>query len=239
MSSQLTKDQLIQALPNKKLKNSVTDDLVQLVNAEPNDELRRVYKENVVGFASVLQEGGASIATYVDSVKFVSLKMLGDSNTIAYSKVFPDRYQRLVDNGTSGKDIASMAASYAKKKLVVKITEQTLVPVHILNMDLHQEAINVQAELMRNARSETVRQKAAESLIINLKAPEVAKVELDINYNNSDIVDDLRATTRALAQQQMKMIKAGHMSAQEAAHSDIIAKKVDIEEAEYSEVTRD
>jgi hypothetical protein len=113
--------------------------------------------------------------------------------------------------------------------------EQTLVPVHILNMDLHQEAINMQADLMRNARSETVRQKAAECLIVQLKAPETAKVEVDVNLNDG-LVQDLRDTTRALAQQQLKMIKAGHMSAQEAAHSEIIAHKV---ETTYTEAEID
>lgn len=233
----ITRDQLCATVP-KPMQKYVTDDVLDLVNAEPDSELRRTFKENVLGFSNVLTEGRYSLANYLQAVKFVSHKMLGDTSTVAYSKVFPDRYQALVDKGSSTKQIASFADNYSKNKLVTSILERTLVPVHILNMDLHQEAINVQAELMRSARSETVRQKAAESLIINLKAPEVAKVELDVNYNN-DMVDDLRATTRALAKQQMEMIKSGHASAQEVAHSEILARKVDVEDAEYSEVIRD
>ena len=101
-----------------------------------------------------------------------------------------------------------------------------MVPTHILNAGIYQEAINVQAELMHTAKSELVRQKAAESLMSNLTAPAAAKVEIDINYNN-DVVEDLRATTKALAQQQLKMILNGQSSAKEVAHSEIIAKKVD------------
>jgi len=110
-----------------------------------------------------------------------------------------------------------------------------LVPVHILNMDVHQEAINIQAELMRDAKSETVRQKAAECLIMQLKAPETAKIEVDVNYNN-DSIDELRATTRALAQQQLKLIQSGAVTAEDMAHSDIIARKKDTVETEYEEV---
>jgi len=110
-----------------------------------------------------------------------------------------------------------------------------LVPVHILNMDVHQEAVNVQAELMRNAKSETVRQKAAECLIMQLKAPESAKIEIDVNYNN-DSIDELKATTRALALQQLKLIQSGVVTAEHIAHSDIIAKKVEPVETEYEEV---
>ena len=79
---------------------------------------------------------------------------------------------------------------------------------------------------MHTAKSEMVRQKAAESLITNLGSPAVAKVELEVNYNN-DVVEDLRATTKALAQQQLKMIMNGQSSAKEIAHSEILAAKVE------------
>ena len=53
-----------------------------------------------------------------------------------------------------------------------------------------------------------------------------SKVEIDIGYSN-DVVEDLRATTKALAQQQLKMILNGQASAKEIAHSEILAKKVE------------
>ena len=80
---------------------------------------------------------------------------------------------------------------------------------------------------MHTAKSEMVRQKAAETLISNLTAPLAAKVEIDIGYSN-DLVDDLRATTKALAQQQLKMILNGQSSAKEIAHSEILARKVNV-----------
>ena len=49
-------------------------------------------------------------------------------------------------------------------------------------------------------------------------------MEIDIGYSN-DLVDDLRATTKALAQQQLKMILNGQSSAKEIAHSEILARK--------------
>lgn len=234
--NKLTIDQLKGTLPSK-LRKYVTDEMVSVVNDVEDGDFREHYRNNVLSFSSVLADGKYKTMDYINAVKFVSYKLLGDSNTVAYSKTFPERYQRLVDKGISSKNIASYSTAYNRGDLVNKIMEQTLIPVHILNMDLHQEAINAQAELMRSAKSETVRQKAAECLITQLKAPETAKVEVDVNYNNS-MVDDLRATTKALAQQQLKMIQAGHMNAQEVAHSDIIATKVDdIEEAEYREVS--
>jgi phosphopantetheine adenylyltransferase len=230
----LTKEQLQASMP-KKFRHNVTDDMIKFINATEGDEFRDVYKDNLLGFADVLQMGKYKMADYLNAVKFVSYKLVGDSNTIAYAKTFPDRYQRLVDKNTPMKTISSFSTAYNKGDLVHRILERTLVPVHILNMDIHQEAINVQAELMRDAKSETVRQKAAECLITQLKAPETAKIEIDVNYSN-DSIDELRETTRALAQQQLKMIKSGAVTAEHIAHSDIIARKKDSVETEYEEV---
>jgi hypothetical protein len=230
----LTLAQLQASMP-KKFRHNVTEDMIKFVNATEGDEFRDVYKENLLGFSDVMQLGRYGMTEYLNAVKFVSYKLLGDSNTIAYAKVFPDRYQRLVDKNTPMKTISSFSTTYNKGALVHKILERTLVPVHILNMDVHQEAINIQAELMRDAKSETVRQKAAECLIMQLKAPETAKIEVDVNYNN-DSIDELRATTRALAQQQLKLIQSGAVTAEDMAHSDIIARKKDTVETEYEEV---
>jgi len=236
----LTKDMVVGSLPDKKLRRHVTDELVELINSEPNSEMRRVFRDNSLTYMSVLTTGKYSLSAYINAIKFVSLKLMGDISSTAYSKVFPDRYQSLIDRGTSKSQIASFADNYAKNGLVTKILEQTLVPTHILNAGIYQKAINVQADLMHTAKSEMVRQKAAESLINNLAAPIAAKLTVDVNYSN-DVVDDLRATTRALAKQQMKMIMGGQVSAQDVAHSEILAKKVEEvpAEAEYSEVSNE
>jgi hypothetical protein len=234
VTKDLTIDQLRGSMP-KKFRHNVTDDMITFINATEGDEFRDIYKENLLGFSDVLQLGKYGMKEYLNAVKFVSYKLLGDSNSIAYAKTFPHRYQRLVDKNTPAKTISSFATTYNKGAIVHKIMERTLVPIHILNMDIHQEAINIQAELMRDAKSETVRQKAAECLIMQLKAPEAAKIEIDVNYSN-DSIDELRATTRALAQQQLALIQSGAVTAQAVAHSDIIARKKPEIETEYEEL---
>ena len=226
-TDRLTKDMVAGAVPDKRFRKYVTDDLVDMINSEPESELRRVFRDNVLTYASVLSTGKHSLSGYISAVKFVSLRLMGDKASLAYSKVFPDRYQNLLNKGASTSYIASFADNYGKTGLVTKIMEQTMVPTHILNAGLYQKAINVQADLMMNARSETVRQKAAESLMTNLQAPVAAKIEVDIGYSNS-LIDELRATTKALANQQLKSIMGGHSTAKEVAHSEILLKPVDI-----------
>ena len=228
----LTKEMLTGAVPDKRFRKHVTDEVVAVINSEPDSELRRVFRDNALTYSSVLSTGKHSLAAYVNAIKFVSLKLMGDKSSIAYSKVFPDRYQNLINKGSSASYIASFADNYSKTGLITKIMERTMVPTHILNAGVYQEAINVQAELMHTAKSELVRQKAAESLINNLAAPAAAKVEIDIGYSH-DVVEDLRATTKALAQQQLKMILNGQASAKEIAHSEIIARKVEPVETTY------
>ena len=228
----LTKEQLSGAMPDKRFRKHITDEVVAVINSEPNSELRRVFRDNTLTYSSVLSTGKYSLAAYVNAVKFVSLRLMGDKASTAYSKVFPDRYQNLIDKGASASYIASFADNYSKTGLITKIMVQTMVPTHILNAGVYQEAINVQAELMHTAKSELVRQKAAESLISNLTAPTAAKLEIDIGYSN-DLVEDLRATTKALAQQQLKMILNGQASAKEVAYSEIIAKRVEPVETTY------
>jgi len=134
---------------------------------------------------------------------------LTTTNFDAFVKTFPDRYQSYLANNTSSKDIASYVTAYNKNKLVNLILEQSLIPSWILNQDLYQKAINVQAELMMSANSEKVRSDAANSLLTHLKPPEVQKVELDIGVKKDGVMDDLKNVLTELALKQQQYIAAG------------------------------
>ena len=144
----LTKEQLSGAMPDKRFRRHITDEVIAVINSEPDSELRRVFRDNTLTYSSVLSTGKHSLAAYVNAVKFVSLRLMGDKASTAYSKVFPDRYQNLLSRNASASYIASFADNYSKTGLITKIMEQTMVPTHILNAGVYQEAINVQAELM-------------------------------------------------------------------------------------------
>jgi hypothetical protein len=100
--------------------------------------------------------------------------------------------------------------------------EQSLIPTYVLNQDLYQEAINVQAELMRSANSEKVRSDAANSLLTHLKQPETRKIEIEMGVRESKSIEELKEATRALAQAQLAAINTGTMSVVDVAHSRII-----------------
>ena len=222
MSNELTVDQFKRVLP-KKLSKVVNQELIDKVNGTlSNPHTAEMLRDNILGYVSVLNDGKFKIDSYIDAVKYCSFKLMGDNNITAYTKTFPDRYQRLVAEGVCDKDINSYVTAYNKNKLVNLIMEQSLIPSHILNQDLYQKALNVQAELMLTAKSEKVRSDAANSLLSQLKMPETKKVELDIGIKEDQSIKDLRDATMALAAEQHKMLSAKAMTAKEVAHSTIV-----------------
>lgn len=228
----LTQDEFKLALPDK-VKKSVSQDLIDQINktlSEP--ELFESYRENLVSYTRVMADGRFKVESYIDAVKYVTHKLMGCTNIEAYMKTFPVRYQDMLNRGVSAKDIASYVTAYNKGKLVNLIFEQTLIPSYVLNQDLYQRALNVQADLMMNAKSEKVRSDAANSILTQLKQPEIKKVELDIGIKTEgSALDALRKASEELALRQQASIAAGTMDAQQAAH-----QKLDFIDADFTEV---
>lgn len=234
--SALTVDQFRSALPDK-VKKSVNQELVDKVNATLSDpEMYEAYRDNLLSYTKVMADGRFKVSEYINAVKYVSHKLMGCTNIDAYSKTFPDKILRFQSEGVSAKDIASYVTAYNKSKLVNLILEQTLIPSYVLNQDLYQKALNVQAELMVTAKSEKVRSDAANSLLSHLKMPETQKVELDLTVKEDSSIGHLRQATLELVQQQKLILQAGVMNAQQVAHSKVLTTGpvVDVQAKEIS-----
>lgn len=234
---QLTIEQFQRSIP-KGVKAKITPDMVTNINAVLSDPgIRDNYRDNLLSYTNVMTDGKYKIQSYIDAVRYVSHKLMGSSNVEAYTKTFPNRYQRVITENKHlpdeavAKTLSSYVAAYNKTKLVVKVFEQTLVPSHILNADMYQKALNRQAYLMANANSEKVQSDAANSLLTHLKMPEVNKIELDIGLKQDKSIDLLRAATVELAKKQQTAILNGDKTAHDIAQSDLVV------EAEFEEVS--
>ena len=218
----LTIDQFKQALPDK-VKKSINQELIDQINTTLSEpELYESYRENLLSYTKVMADGRFKVDSYVQAVKYVSHKLMGCTNIEAYTKTFPDKYTRFVAQGVQAKDIASYVTAYNKSKLVNLIFEQTLIPSYVLNQDMYQKALNVQAELMVNSHSDKVRCDAANSLLTHLKMPETHKVELEIGIKEDSSIAQLRQATLELARAQRLAMEAGAMNAQQVAHAKIV-----------------
>lgn len=194
------------ALPAK-LKNSVSQEMLDRVIQSTEPELCNQLKENFIGYTSVLLDGKFKAEDYLYAIKYVTYKLLGYTNKDSYIKTFPDRYTKLKAQGLKDDEISGYIAGYNKNKLVNLILEQTLVPTWVLNQDIYQEAINTQARLMRTAKSERVQAMAADSILNHLSKPESVPT-INIGANN-DQLTDLQNTLTQLAETQLKMIQNG------------------------------
>lgn len=226
----LTPEQFKDALPAK-VKKSVNAELINKINTTLADpEMYEAYRDNLISYTRVMNEGRFKLTNYIDAVKYVSHKLAGMTNIKAYSLTFPEKIKRFTAQAVESKDIASYVTAYNKSKLVNLILEQSLVPTWVLNQDLFQKALNTQAELMTTANSEKVRSDAANSLLTHLKQPETKKIELDIGIKKDSSIAALRQSTMELVAQQRLAIEAGVSTAEEIAHSGIL-----IEQAEDNE----
>ena len=228
--SVLTVEQFKQVLPDK-VKKSVNQELIDQVNTTLADpEMFESYRDNLLSYTKVMADGRFKISNYIEAIKYVSHKLMGATNIEAYIKTFPDKYNRFLAQGVTPKDIASYVTAYNKSKLVNLIFEQTLIPSYVLNQDLYQKALNVQADLMITSKSDKVRCDAANSLLTHLKMPETQKVELEIGVREDSSIAALRETTLALSRQQRLMVEAGMMNAQQVAHSKLTVIDVEAKE---------
>ncbi|AIK00094.1 hypothetical protein CEP83_08840 [Moraxella catarrhalis] len=220
----LTVDVLKKSLPSKYRKN-VNDDLLEHINTIlDHPELYDDYRNNFLTYISVIQDGKYKLDDYLNAIKYCTHKLMGESNMDSFVKTFPNRYQSMIAKGYTAKEMSAHVAMYNKNKLVNTILEQSMIPTWVLNQDLYQKAINVQADLMLNAMSEKVRSDAANSLLVHLKPPEVRKVELDVGIKQNDEIEALRNITAELAAQQRRMIEAGVITAKQNAETKLITK---------------
>lgn len=224
----LSKEEFKDALP-RSLRNGVSDKVMDQINGLLTDpELSQNFQDNLVTYTSVLSGGKYKLLDYLNAVQYVSYKMLGDVNQVAYSKVFPDRIARFTAQGYDARRISSFVSAYNATKLVVAIYTQSLIPIYIMNAHHLQAAINVQVGIMSNEEvSPKVRTEAANSLMTHLKVPETQKIKLDVTHKESDATTDLRNAVRDLAAKQRDMITNKSMGAKEVAHSVLIEAPVD------------
>ena len=207
--SNLTIDVLKSVTP-KKQRSMITDELVDKINSWNEDpKLLEGFTDNVMSYIGVLKQGKYKVTDYMNAVRFVSYKLIGHSDIDAYIITFPERYQRLLDIGTNREDISPYVSAYKKNALVVQIFEQTIIPSHVLNAPMHQEALNIAMAIATNSRSDIARVNACNTILANTKPPEKSKIEIDISVDRGSVIDDYEAAMNAMVAKQKEMIVQG------------------------------
>ena len=204
--------QAIRAVVPKNLTRFISDDFLEEIDrVETNPEVADRIKENALSYANVLEgQNNIQIGKYIQAVIYASYKLVGHTTLQCYAKTFPDRYANLVSRGVPKEDIVKYGQGIERTKLFSKIMEQAIIPSWILNQDLFQKALNVQASLMMTASSEKVRCDAANSILTHLARPkEVPNIVINNNTSGSDALASLNAAMHDLAMNQQTRIING------------------------------
>ena len=213
---------LVEALPPQMRKgfNTATLETINKVIGDP-DVMER-FKENFITYTTALQGHKYSLQQYIDAVMYVSYKKMGLKNIDAFKKTFPGKMQRYYRDNKSEAHINALVSSYNKTLIVTKIMEQSMIPVHILNQDAFQEAVNAQLKILRTSKNDVAVVKAADSLMNHLKPPTETKVQLDVAINETPAQQEFKAESARLAQVQRNLIANGGLTAKQIAEMPVI-----------------
>ena len=225
-----THESLQSALP---VNVPITDEMLDNINnIMLNPDIAEAFRENLIGFASVLATPNASFSSYINAVKFNSFVIMDYTYRKAWEFTFPDRYKELVAQGATQKDIAAHVASYRRGKMVTKVAEQALVPSYIYNQVFFQEAINTQVSIMRD---EDVlprdRIAAAESVLKYTQVPDsMLGNKAELQEKGLSIIDKLASSMNQLVSMQQDLIENKKLTVLNVAKSKIY-------EGEFHEVS--
>lgn len=211
----------------KQHRSKITQQFIDEVNQQVADpDMGELYAKNLVTYASVLQEGRFKLQDYMNATLFVSYKMMNMSSMAAYQKVFTQKCKDMIARNVPTKDIQAYASTYNKTKLVSLIYEQTLIPDHIMYASVRHRAIAKLATLMES-QNEHISHKASDTLLRELKAPDAAKMTIDIATQDTGVISDLSKALANLSNTQREKIIDGSLDARTVAHADILEVEVD------------
>lgn len=210
----VTKDDIQKALPSRK--NTVTDELVQIINEAARDpEFQgESLLQTMTTYENVMLNNRASIKEFANAVKFCAYLMTLDDNfTEAFKKVFSYRdfvKERLDAEPGSVKynELSSAASRYRRSKLVVELLTMSQAPLDIMFMGWRYKALGVLAEVMTNSKLDKDKINAADKLLLHT-ASTTAKLEIDIGVKENSAVTNLAEQLAEVAVRQKKLLETG------------------------------
>ena len=207
--------ELVHSQITTKQKLMVSQETVDEINKLANDpdygmEFLESYKDHLNVFTESPRNNHTQ---YLNAIKFFSLVEADNSLTDAYVKVFPERFERRQKGNPDSDAVKQLlrgeASRYNSSKLVNEIRKVATIPVQLIHRHLLHDAIMTNAHLMHTAKSEMVRQKAADTLIRELKPPEDQVLKVEVEDGTKSVIAELHKATKELAAEQHKSVMAG------------------------------
>lgn len=230
--------EVLQQQLGKKKSHLINQDTVDELNKLAEDpDYGQEFLDSYISHFNILEHGKWDTPKYMNAMKYFTLVEAGHSQTDAYIKTFPERLEARIKRGEDKSRMGGEASRFNQSELVNEIRKVAAIPVQLIHRHLLHEAIMKQAELMHNEDvSYAVQQKAAESLIRELKPAEDSTVNIkvgqtdEVKQQQAQLLDHLGS----IAINQQKMLAAG-LSIEEIQKLNVQVTKDDIIEGEIDE----
>jgi HSP90 family molecular chaperone len=207
---------LVKSQVPKHIKEQITPEVLDEIhklaeNPDYGEEFLETYKDCLIA----LEESPKTThRRYLNAVKFYTLVESGHSLTDAYCLTFPERFEQRTRNSNESPEkkkqmMRGEASRFNSSRTVNELRLITQTPVQLIHRHLLHDAILQTADLMRSAKSEMVRQKAADTLIRELKPAEENTLRVKVDDGASSAIEELRKASQELAAEQRKAALAG------------------------------
>jgi len=228
-SSELTLD-LVQSQLRPRQQLTVSEDTIHEIQKLVKDpDYGEEFVDCYIDHLNVLKENPKrNHQNYLEAVKFFSLVEAGNSLTDAYIKVFPKRFN--ARGRGDKKAMRGEASRFNNTQMVNEIRKIAGIPVQLIHRHLLHKAILKTAKLMKSAKSELVQQKAAETLIRELKPTEEQVINISVDDGSLSVIEQLRQAAESLAAQEYQSVQAGIPLKQIAESKIIDITPIEVEE---------
>ena len=220
-SQYITKDKIRSLLP-KKTNIAVTDEVIKIVQNMENDTglPQSLLEEDFLGYMHLVTSNGTnSLIELANAIKYCNLKR-NYTNKEAWSIVFPEKYNELVE---ANKQVDNFVSMYNNSKLVVAIDKEMLIPIHLQYAPYFHAAVKKQFELMNGTTntkdrhgnadkvSPMVQHLAAKELANLTRQPEESKLDISITPSDAALSaqEEMNAQLKQLVQHQKRQLDAG------------------------------
>jgi hypothetical protein len=180
---------------------------------------QELLEEDVMSYTHILGGmRGVGMKDLVNAVKYCNLKRNYD-NKEAWSIVFPDKYNTLVEGN---KQIDNHVSMYNSSKLVVAIDKEMLIPIHLQYAPYFHAAVKKQFELMNGNASKDkqgndvnvspmVQHLAAKELATLTRQPEEQKLAVTVAPSDAalGLQSDMNDQLKQIVAHQKKQLEDG------------------------------
>lgn len=220
---------VVQEQLGRKKSHLVSQDTIDELNLLAEDmDYGEEFLDSYISHFNILDGGKWATSNYMNAMKFFTLMESGNSGVDAYVKVFPERLKARQDRGEGKDNMGGEASRFNSSALVNEIRKVAAIPVQLIHRHLLHEAILKSADIMNDPGvSPAVQQKAAETLIRELKPTEDKTINLNIEGEGIDQIAELKKATQELAVSQLANINKNSVSVKAIAESTIIEAEID------------